>query len=171
RFFRTLPRAVASDEFLGPLDLLGLLGCGLRRRGLALGALPRIRRVAAAVLHDRSLLERQGPTRDAVKEPPVMRGHQDCFVLLDEKSLQPFERCDIEMIRGLVEQKDVRVVEEQPRETEACPLATGKRGHLAIAQCIQPDPPKASAHGRLAAISAGLVELMLSFGVSLKAPL
>src|SRR2546423_5345133 len=72
------------------------------------------------------------------------------------------------MIRRLVEKQDVRVVEEQPRKTEACPLATGKRGHLSIAQCIEPEPSKDSADGRLEVIAAGMLELMLSFGIPLE---
>ena len=97
-----------------------------------------------------------------------MRRHQDCFVLLDEESLQPFERRDVEMIRRLVEQEDVRVVEEEPGKTEACPLASGKRGHLAIAQCIEPEAAKDSAYGGLEVIATGVLELMLSFGVPLE---
>src|SRR4029078_5063420 len=92
RLLRALARAVASHELLGPLDLVGLLAGGLRRRGLTLGALPRVRRIAAAVFHDRALLERQSPPRYAIEEPAIVTTHQNRLVFLDEEPLQPFER-------------------------------------------------------------------------------
>src|SRR5437763_952111 len=57
RFLRALPRAVPADELFGPRDLLGLLRAGLLERGVALGALTRVSRVPAAVLHHGPALE------------------------------------------------------------------------------------------------------------------
>ena len=73
RLLRTLTGPVSADEFLGSLDLDRLSRRGLFRRGFALGALARIRRVATAVLHDRALLERERATRNAIEKPPVVR--------------------------------------------------------------------------------------------------
>ena len=57
RFLRTLPGAVAADELFRAFDLDGLSPGRLFRRRLALGALTRVRGVAAAIFDDRALLE------------------------------------------------------------------------------------------------------------------
>src|SRR5713101_4342028 len=133
RFFGTLPRAVTADELFGPLDLDRLARGRLLRGRLALRALTRVRRIAAAVLDDGALLERDRAASDAIEEPAVVRRDQKSLLLLDQEPLQPLERGDVEMVRGLVEEKDVRVVEKQPRKTEARPLATRERGDLPVA--------------------------------------
>jgi hypothetical protein len=67
------------------------------------------------------------------------------------------------MIRRLVEEEDVRVVQKETRKTEARSLAAGQRGHLAIAQPIESESSEHSADGRFEVISAGMLELMLRF--------
>ena len=53
-----------------------------------------------------------------------MGGDQDGFVLLDQESLQPFEGREIKMIRRLVEQQEIGIFEQEPRETEPRALPT-----------------------------------------------
>src|SRR6266545_4816562 len=61
-----------------------------------------------------------------------MRRDHACRVLLDEKVLEPLERGDVEMVRRLIEEEDVGVVEQQAREAEARPLAAREGRNLAI---------------------------------------
>ena len=163
RFLRTLPGAVAADELLGALDLDGLSPGRLFRRCLALRALTGVRGVAAAVLHDRVLLERQRAARDAIEEPAVVRGNQNCFVLLDEEPLQPLERGDVEMVRRLVEEEDVRVIEQKPRKTETRSLAAGQRRDLPVAERIEAESAKHATDRGLEIVTAGVLELVLHF--------
>src|SRR2546430_15810571 len=90
-------------------------------------------RVAAAIFRDRVLLERERATGNAVEEPPVMTAYQDRLVLLEQKAFEPFEGRDVKMICRLVRQPQVRILQQEPRETEARSLATGECPDLAVA--------------------------------------
>src|SRR5439155_16827868 len=117
RLLRALPRAVAADELLGPRDVVCLPRRGLLRRGFACGALSRVRRVAAPVLDDGVTLERKGPRGDTIEEPAVVRRDEKSLVPLQKESFEPLERGHVKVVRGLVEQQQVRVVEQQSRQT------------------------------------------------------
>src|SRR5437868_14907026 len=72
------------------------------------------------------------------------------------------------MICRLVQQEDVRIVEQEPRKTEPRALAARERCHLPLAQGLEPEAPEDSPYGRLEVISAAVLELRLSFGVPLQ---
>ena len=58
-------------------------------------------------------------------------GHDGARVLLEE-ALQPLDRLGVEMVGGLVEQQQVRVLEQQPAERHAALLAARQDGHLGV---------------------------------------
>ena len=127
---RSLPRAEAVDVLLGAGDLAGLLRRGLRLRGLPVGALARVLRIPTAVFDDagrapRCGLERERARGHPVEEPAVVARDQDRRVLLEEEPLEPFKRREVEMVRRLVEEEEVGIVEQQAREAKTGPLATG----------------------------------------------
>ena len=97
-----------------------------------------------------------------------MRGTEDRARLLDEETLQPLQRGDVEVICGFVEEEEVRVVEEEPREAQARPLATGKGPHLASAKRVESEPSEDATERRLEVIASGVLEVMLRIGVSLE---
>jgi len=72
------------------------------------------------------------------------------------------------VICRLVQQEDVRIVEQEPRKTEPRALAARERCHLPLAQGLEPEAPEDSPYGCLEVISTAVLELMLSFGVPLQ---
>jgi hypothetical protein len=111
------------DEGLLARDLLCLAVRDLALDLLVLRALARVSRIAAAVLDDGPVLERERARGDAVEEPAIVTGYQDRQLLFYKELLEPLERGEIEVVRRLVEQEDVGVVEEEAREAEPRALA------------------------------------------------
>src|SRR5258708_26414747 len=72
------------------------------------------------------------------------------------------------MVRRLVEQQQVRVVEQQAGETEPGALAARQRADLAVAHRVQAEAGKDTAEHLLEGIPAGVLEVMLRVGVSLE---
>src|SRR5258708_22326311 len=72
------------------------------------------------------------------------------------------------MVRRLVEQEQVRVVEQQAGEPEPGALSAGERADRAIAHCVQAEAGKDTAERLLEGVPAGVLEVMLRVGVSLE---
>ena len=72
------------------------------------------------------MVQFQDPLRDVVEEVPVVGDRDDRARVLLQEPLQPVDGLGIEMVRGLVEQQQVRVLQEQPGERHATLLATGQ---------------------------------------------
>src|SRR5438552_11231370 len=135
-------------------------------RVLALEALSRVVRIAAAILDDGQILDRQRARRDLVEEPPVMgRDHSRC-ALLDEEVLQPLRRRHIEVVRGFVEEQNVGVIEQQAREPETGSLATRERSERAIDEPAEAAPAKDPPERRLEVVPARVLEVMLRIGIA-----
>ena len=115
------------DEPLEPRDLLSLPRGRLRlvdraRRLLAPPDVPRAReveRLAAFQLEHRR--------RHRLEEPAVVRDEDHRGVECLQHPLEPFERLDVEVVRRLVEQQQVGLRRERPRERRARQLAAGER--------------------------------------------
>jgi hypothetical protein len=97
-------------------------------------ALGQIGRVAAAVGVDLLLGQVE-------LDHPGDRPGQELAVVTDQhrpgpqalhEPLQPFEPVQVEVVGGLVEQKDVIAAEQQGRHTRAGGLAAGQRGHRLV---------------------------------------
>ena len=66
-----------------------------------------------------------------------MRAGQQCKILFYKKLFQPLERRDIEVVRRLVEQQQIGIVEQQAGETEPGALATREGSDLPVAKDVQ----------------------------------
>ena len=168
RFLRALARAVPADEVLGARDLFRLPTSGGRLRGLPLGPLARVVRVAALVLDDGAVLDRQRPRGDLVEEPPVMTGYGGSHVPLHQERFQPLQRRDVEVVGGFIEQQHVRVVEQQPGQAEPRALSTGERRDGPVDELHQPKTREDAAQRCLEVVAAGVLEVVLQIGVALE---
>ena len=77
-------------------------------------------------------IELQDPLGHVVEEVAVVGdGHHGARVFLEE-ALQPLDRLGVEVVGGLVEQQQVRMLEQQPAERHAALLAARQDGHLGV---------------------------------------
>ncbi len=63
---------------------------------------------------------------DAVEEIAVVGDGQDGPLEFFDIALEPLHRVHVEVVRRLVEQQDIRLLEQQPREIHARLLAAGE---------------------------------------------
>ena len=120
---------VAADVVLFLRDHLPLLVHLPLERETALGALLHEARVAAAIRFRRAALEVQHMIGDLVEERAIVADHDHRFIEVADVLLQPRRRLEVEMVRGLVEQEEVRGSNELRREADPSALATAQRGH------------------------------------------
>ena len=120
---RLLARDVAADELLGPLDDLPLFLGRLRAHAVALGLQLAVRRVVARVVLEAAVRDLHDAVRDGVQEAPVVRDDERRQVrgrlALDEPVLEELHPRDVEVVRGLVEEKDGGVREKEARDLGA----------------------------------------------------
>ncbi len=63
---------------------------------------------------------------DLVQKPPVVAYHQHRALEVQQVILKPFGRVQVKVVRRLVQQEYVRVLQYQPREVHARFLAAGQ---------------------------------------------
>ena len=113
--------AAQPRELLAHQLLAALLARGLD--AVALGAREHVGRVAALVLVHRRVDDLPGVRADRVEEPAVVGDDQHRAVARGQMAGQPGDRLDVEVVGRLVEQQQVGVVEQHPRERDPPPLA------------------------------------------------
>ncbi|EFK95644.1 conserved hypothetical protein, partial [sediment metagenome] len=86
-------------------------------------------RVVALEGETAAVVELQDPGRDVVEEVAVVGHQHDGAVVLLQVVLEPGHRLGVEVIGRLVEQQQVRSLEQQPAEGHAALLASGERRH------------------------------------------
>ena len=107
-------RREALDEFLQLLDLLFLLPVGflhLADHQLA-GLVPEV--IVSGVQLDLPVVDVRDHGADLVQEVTVVRHHDDRVFEVDKELLQPSDGIEIQMVRRLVQKKDVGVSEQGP---------------------------------------------------------
>ncbi len=110
--FAALPSLVAPNEFLGAHNMLLLRGVVLRPALQALGAQGDILRVVAGIdLHPR-IGDLDGARRDAVEKEAVVRHDHHRAAPRRQVRLQPFERVEVKMVRGLIEQHQIGLLQQ-----------------------------------------------------------
>ena len=83
-------------------------------------------RVVALERQPATVVQLQDPLRDVVEEVPVVGDRDDRARILLEEPLQPVDGLGIEVVRGLVEEQQVRVLQQEPGERHATLLAAGQ---------------------------------------------
>src|SRR5204863_9123392 len=123
--------AVAPPMFLGhdlavELVLVALLlGQDFIAPGLEFGK-------AALDAAGLSAIEPHRAARQVGQGPPVVTDHDQRAAAAGELSFEPFDGGEVEMIRRLVEEQDVRRWRKQSRESRASRLATGEVGGVLV---------------------------------------
>ena len=92
-------------------------------------------------------LELQHGGADGLEKPAVVRDQRDRSVEADECLLEPLEGLDVEVVRRLVEQQQVRADRERASERRARELAAGERVQAAVEIGLG-EPQPARHHGR-----------------------
>ena len=72
-------------------------------------------------------VELQNPLGDVVEEVAVVRDGDDRAGILGQVPLQPVDRFGVEVVRRLVEQQQVGLLQQQLAQGDAPPLAAGER--------------------------------------------
>ena len=125
---RELPmRPVALDELPLAGDRLGVALGVLRRPGVALLPLAVVGAVVAAERGQAAVAQLPDPGHGRVEERPVVGGDEQRAAASPEVLLDPLERADVEMVRRLVEEQQVRVGDDEPGERGAGLLAARQR--------------------------------------------
>ena len=89
-------------------------------------------RVVALVGDAAPTVELEDPAGDVVEEVAIVGDGDDRAFVLLEVALEPGDRFRVEVVGRLVEQQQVGLAQEQPRERDAAPLAAGERGDVGV---------------------------------------
>ena len=119
------PFELARERPCAGVGLLLLVGHALELLLQPAGVVARERDPAAAI-------ELEDPLGDVVEEVAVVGDRDDRAAVLVEEALEPLDRLGVEVVGRLVEQEQVGVLEQEPRERDASLLAAGDRGDVRI---------------------------------------
>src|SRR5512138_358593 len=122
----------ARHELAELLDLLPLLGVLRLDAAADLALLPDHVVVAAGVEDDRLVVDVRDVRADRVQEVAVVRDRDEHALVRLEELLEPADRVDVEVVRGLVEEESLRVPEERLREQDAQLVAARERAHRLV---------------------------------------
>ena len=123
---RVLAGEIAADVVLFPGDHLPLLLHLPIERQAALQALLDERRVAAAIRVGRAALDMQQVVDDDVQKGAVVADDDDRLTGIQQPLLQPVGRLEVEMVRGFVEQDQIRRRRKLRREADTPALASAQ---------------------------------------------
>ena len=128
-----LPRARrSSDPFLLAREraLARFLFAAFLRQALLL--LHKPGRVIAFVGNAAAAIELENPAGDVVEKVAIVGDDQDGARIIAQMAFEPHYQLGIEMVGRLVEQKQIRLLEEEFAERHATPLAAGELRHVGI---------------------------------------
>ena len=77
-------------------------------------------------------IELENPAGDVVEEVAIVRDRDDRARVVLEEALEPGDRLGVEMVRRLVEQQQVRRLQQQAAERHAAPLAARQRRDVGV---------------------------------------
>ena len=118
--------AAAEPRELPLCQLRRLLRLGLLH-DLLLGLLLEVVRVAADVARERPLVDLDHAVRDALEHVAVVRDEHQRAREAGERLLEPLDRLGVEVVRGLVEDEQVRLLDERAGEGDALALPARER--------------------------------------------
>ena len=99
---------------------------------LADRALALVEVVVARVGGDFAAVDLGDPGHDPVHELAIVRGHQQRAGLRLQERLEPDDRLDVEVVRGLVHQQDVGPAEQHARHRDAHLPSARQRADVAV---------------------------------------
>ena len=76
----------------------------------------------------------ENPTGHIVQKIPVVRYRDDCARILAQVALEPGDRLRIQMVRGLVQEQNVGLLQKQPAKRNTAALPSGQRVHHLISR-------------------------------------
>ena len=107
-----------------------------------------------------SPIELEDPPGHVVEEIAVVGYGDDSALILLQGAFQPRHRLGVEVVRGLVQQQQVGLGQEQPAEGDAPPLAAGELGHVHVGRW-QPEGVHGDLEGPFEIPCPGRVDLVL----------
>ena len=157
---------VALDELLLAGDLLGLRLDVLDRPRVALDALAVVGAVVAAERRQAPVAQLPDPGDGRVEERPVVRRDEQRAAPAPEVLLEPFERVEVEVVRRLVEEQQVRVGDDQPGQRRPGLLAARqRRRRLRPLVAGEPETGQRALDPLVERVAAEDLELVLELGV------
>ena len=123
-------RPIAADVLLRLFDLRLLLLVGAQESRATVILHAHIVRVVARVRRHLGVIELQYPRCNAVEEVAVMRDQEDAAAIGLEEFLEPLDHADVEMVRRLIEEEEVRLAQERLRQADTRRLPTRKVAHI-----------------------------------------
>jgi hypothetical protein len=154
--------AEAPDEHLhaGDLFLLPLVG------RLDLGQLrlpaPLVIAEAAGVQGELPPVELGHRVRGGVQEPAVVRNHQHPGRSFPQELLQPVARLQVQVVGRLIQQQDIGLLAQHPRQADAHAPALGKLAHRPAV--LLPGEAQARQHALDAFPASGVAALLQVIG-------
>ena len=128
-----LPRARRhADPLELALQRLLPLGLGLLLVRQPLLLLIEPGRVVALPRDAGAAIELENPLGGVVEEVAIVRDGDDRALVFLEEALEPGDRLGVEVVGRLVEQQQVRRLQQQPAQRHAAPLAAGERRDVGI---------------------------------------
>ena len=117
-------------EFLG--QALGLLGVLLALDFQAGALLLQVRGVVALVRVQVAAVDFGDPLGHVVEEVPVVGDGEDGAGVAGEVLLEPQHALGVEVVGGLVEEQQVRLLQQELAERDAAALTTGEQGDVGV---------------------------------------
>ena len=155
------PHALRHPQpFELPLQGVPPVGCRLRRGVEPLPLLLQPGRVAAAPGDGAPVVELENPVGDAVEEAAVARGRHDGAAVGRQVMIEPRRGLGVQVGGGIVEQQQVRRLQQQPAEREAAAFRGRQRACRRVSG-RQPERVRERRDARVKAPCAGGVERLL----------
>ena len=89
-------------------------------------------RIVALIGNAAAAIELEDPAGDVVEEVAVVGDDQDGAGIIAQVAFEPIDGFGIEVVRGLVEQQQFGLLEQQPAERDPTALAAGQLLHVAV---------------------------------------
>src|SRR3954468_6786642 len=89
-------------------------------------------RIVALIGNTAAAIELEDPAGDVVEEVAVVGDDQDGAGIIAQVAFEPIDGFGIEMVRGLVEQQQLGLLEQQPAERDSAALAARQLLHVAV---------------------------------------
>ena len=115
--------------------------------------------VVARPRGEAAAIELDDPRRELLEERAIVRDEDDGAGVVGEKGFEPLDRVDVEMVGRLVEQQQVGLRDQRPRQQHAAPPPARQRVDDGVGRQVEPRQHQLDA--LLEAPAVALFELVL----------